>query len=56
MSNIASHSAKQFSSSIHLLRQDVIFALPGAHLLLKWTKTLQGGKASHIIQIPSVEN
>ena len=56
MSNIAPHSAKQFSPSIHFLRQDVLFAPPGAHLLLKWTKTLQDGKSSHMIQIPYVDN
>ena len=56
MSNIAPHSASQFSPSIHFLRQDVLFAPPGAHLLLKWTKTLQDGKSSHMIQIPYVEN
>ena len=38
MSNIALHSARQFSSSIHFLRQDVIFAPPGAHLLLNGLK------------------
>ena len=56
MSNIAPHSSRQFSASVHFLRQDVIFAPPGAHLVLKWTKTLQDSTASHIVQIPYVEN
>ena len=56
MSNIAPHSARQFSPLVHFLRQDVIFAPPGAHLFLKWTKTLQDSRASHIVQIPYVEN
>ena len=44
MSNIAPHSAKNFDSNRHYLRQDLIFAHPGAHLLLKWTKTSSGSQ------------
>ena len=56
LSNIAPHSARQFSKDKHFLRQDLIFAPPGAHLLVKWTKTLQDGNTSHMIQIPQIEN
>ena len=56
MSNIAPHSAKQFSKHRHFLRQDLIFAHPGAHLIIKWTKTLQDHRAHHIIQLPSLKN
>ena len=56
MSNIAAHSSRQFDPSNHFLRQDVIFAPPGAHLVLKWTKTMQDHKANHIVQIPQVDN
>ena len=56
MSNMAPHSVKAFDSSKHFLRQDLIFAPPGAHLIIKWTKTLQDAKASHIIQLPSIDN
>ena len=52
MSNITPHSTKQFSKHRHFLRQDLIFAHPGAHLIIKWTKTLQDHKARHIIQLP----
>ena len=41
MSNIAPHSSSKFDQNRHFLRQDFIFAPPGDHLLLKWTKTLR---------------
>ena len=53
MSNIAPHCSRQFE---HLLRQDVIFAPPGAHIILKWCKTMQDAKSTHIVQIPEVAN
>ena len=56
MSNIAPHSARQYSPSRHFLRQDLIFADPGAHLVIKWTKTLQDRNSHHIIQLPSIQN
>ena len=56
MSNIAPHSASKFSPDHHFLRQDLIFACPGTHLLIKWTKTLQHHKAHHWIQLPSIHN
>ena len=40
-SNIAPHSRSQFDPRRHFLRQDLIFGPPGAHLVIKWTKTLQ---------------
>ena len=56
MSNIAPHSAATFDPAVHILRQDLIFAPPGAHLLLKWTKTLQDNKSFHVIQLPEIQN
>ena len=56
MSNIAPHSSKQFDTQKHLLRQDVIFAPPGAHLILKWCKTMQDNKSHHIVKIPEIDN
>ena len=56
MSNIAPHSSSKFDPCVHFLRQDLIFAPPGAHLLIKWTKTLQHHKAHHWIQLPSLAN
>ena len=55
MSNIAPHRASQYSPW-HFLRQDLIFAHPGAHLIIKWTKTLQDHNSHHVIQLPSIQN
>ena len=56
LSNIAPHSARQFSKDKHFLRQDLIFQSPGAHLLVKWAKNLHDCNSSHIVQIPMVDN
>ena len=56
MSNIAPHSKQKFDAHKHFLRQDIIFAPPGAHVLLKWTKTLQHHKSHHLVQIPLLPN
>ena len=56
MSNIAPHSSSQFNPQKHLLRQDVIFAPPGAHIILKWCKTMQDAKSTHVVQIPEITN
>ena len=56
MSNIAPHSSSKFHPCVHFLRQDLIFAPPGAHLLIRWTKTLQNCKSHHWIQLPSLSN
>ena len=49
LSNIAPQSNRQFSHSKHFLRKDIVFAPPGAHLLIKWTKTLQDNNSSHLV-------
>ena len=56
MSNIAPHSSSKFNPDVYLIRQDVIIAPPGVHLLIKWTKTLQHHKSHHWIQLPSIKN
>ena len=53
MSNIAPHSAAKFDPAVHILKQDLIFAPPGAHLLLL---TLQDNKSFHVIQLPEIQN
>ena len=40
MSNIAPHYRARVDPGRHLLRQDIIFASPGAHILLKWSNTM----------------
>ena len=56
MSNIAPHSAKLFNQDKHILRQDVTFHPPGAHILIKWTKTLQDYRSHHMVQLPTIRN
>ena len=57
ISNMAPHISSKFDPCVHFLRQDHIFdTLPGAHLLIKWTKTLQHHKAHHWIQLLSLAN
>ena len=56
ISNIAPHSVKAFDPTRHFLRQDLIFHYPGAHLLVKWTKTLQDNRSHHLVQLPKLEN
>ena len=56
MSHIAPHSSKKFDPSIHILRQDLYFPPPGVHITLKWSKTLQGHKAYHVVLLPQLAN
>ena len=56
MSNVAPHSRYKFDTNTHILRQDIIFQQPGAHILIKWTKTLQDRSAHHFVQIPALHN
>ena len=56
MSNVALHSRSQFDPRRHFLRQDLIFGPPGAHLVIKWTKTLQDNKSHHVVQLPEIDN
>ena len=37
-----------------LARADVIFAPPGAHLIIKWSKTLQFRERVKVLKIPSL--
>ena len=54
---LAPHSSSRFNPSFHSLRQDLIFAPPGAHLLIKWTKTLQQHhKSYNWVQRSSIHN
>ena len=56
MSNVAAHSRFNVYSSRHFLRQKIIFHHPGAHVLLKWTKTLQQTSSHDLVQIPLLTN
>ena len=56
ISNIAPHSKAAFSPFIHLLRKDVIFAPPGAHILIKWANNMQQTTSHKFVQIPSLND
>ena len=56
MSNIAPHSTKKFDPRRHCLRKDLVFDNQSAHLIIKWTKTLQDAKSYHIIQLSVIKN
>jgi len=53
ISNIVPPSISAFTLSKHLARGDIIFAPPGAHIVLKWSKTIQN-RAGRVIQISSI--
>ena len=56
MSNVAPHIRSQFDPTRHFLHQYLIFGPPGAHLVIKWTKTLQDNKSHHVVQLPQIDN
>ena len=41
LSNIAPEATHNFDVTRHLVRADLIYAPPGAHLMIKWSKTRQ---------------
>ena len=53
---MAPHSRFKFDLNRHFLRQDIIFHHQGAHVLFKWTKTLQETSSHHLVQIPLLSN
>ena len=52
ISNLVPHSVNAFSVFKHLTKADVIFAPPGAHIIVKWTKTMQFQNKCKVIKIP----
>ena len=56
MSNVTPHSRSKFDQDRHLLRQDIIFASPGAHILLQWSTTMQNRTAHQFVQIPQLSS
>ena len=54
ISNLVPHSVRTFSPLQHLARGDVLFAPPGVHLLVKWSKTLQNKDKVVILKLPAV--
>ena len=53
-SHLVPHSQKLYSPLYQLARLDVIFAPPGLHILVKWSKTLQSRNVVKVLKIPSL--
>ena len=56
LSNMPPSFASSFDSSHHLMRGDVIFGTPGAHIIVKWAKAMQCSSKHRVVQIPSLPN
>ena len=54
--NLAPNSSKLFDVTRHLAGGDVILGSPGAHLIIKWSKTMQNRNQHQIVQIPVLMN
>ena len=52
ISNLVPHAMKAFNPLEQLARADIFFASPGAHVLVKWSKTLQSRNQVRILKIP----
>ena len=56
ISNIAPPTESMFDLSRHLARGDIIWGHPGAHIILKWSKTMQTRREHQVVQIPVLCN
>ena len=56
ISNLVPHSMHTFNPLQQLARADIFFAPPGAHILIKWSKTLQSKNHVRLLKIPSLNN
>ena len=54
ISNLVPHTLSSFNPLEQLARDDIFFGPPVAHILVKWTKTLQSRNAVKILKIPSL--
>ena len=52
ISNLVPHSITAFQPVKHLTRGDIFFSAPGAHIFLKWSKTLQMNNSVRLLKIP----
>ena len=52
ISNFAPARLLDFDVTRHLARGDLIWAPPGAHIIIKWAKNLQTRDSINVIQIP----
>ena len=54
LSNMVPPSSSTFDPSRHFLIGDVIFGSPGAHVIVKWGKAMQGSNKHQVVQLPSL--
>ena len=54
ISKLVPHSMSNFNPLKQLAQGDIFFAPPGAHILLKWSKTMQMNNSVRLIKIPSL--
>ena len=52
ISNLVPHTIASYDTLKQLARADIFFAHPGAHVLLKWSKTMQMNNSVRVIKIP----
>ena len=52
ISNLVPHSTATFQPLKQPARGDIFFAAPAAHILLKWSKTLQMNNSVRLLKIP----
>ena len=55
ISNLVSSTIQGYDSSRQLSRGDIIWGHPGAHVVLKWSKTIQDRLSHQVVQIPSLK-
>ena len=56
ISNLVPCSISSFDPLKQLARGDIIMAPPGAHIIVKWSKTLQNWDKIKVLKIPSLKH
>ena len=54
LSNLAPSSSRKFDPTRNFTRGDIIFGPPGAHVIVKWAKSMQSSSKHQVVQIPSL--
>ena len=52
--NVLPSTARVVDTTRHILRSDLIFRRPGAHLIINWGKAMESASRHHIVQIPAL--
>ena len=55
ISNLVPHSIASYDPLKQLSRGNIIFANPGVHMVIKWSKTLQNKDRIKVLKIPSLD-